>query len=372
MSHRDAAQLRVGGYWLGLELPCSPPTVVTTWGVDDDPGPSGTFEIAWEVDLPQGARHPALRRGALVEIVDAGVVIESGVLLRPTWRTGTMTAVGLARQAAGFAAENASGAHGTSVADVAVDSLIDRATTYTTRPQSLRPIAVAEADDTDSLPYVADVLNAAARIEGQKWGVTPDGRWFFADDPEAPTWVLAPGVAELEAAGDGYAPTVKVRYKSADAAGAHQTYTTTDTDAARFFGDGEVVIDARSLGRIPDSQAQQLGQSVRRKSAARLRWSGSIDATTAQLTTLGGIPASLRAVRAGQMLRIPVGFSDFADLAGQMWLDVVIGRTEHTYGTSSIRLDPTEVAPRSPMQVAERLLRRIEKQKQREQKLLEK
>lgn len=372
MSHRDATQLRVGGYWLALEMPCSPPTVVTTWSVDGDPGPSGTFEISWEIDLPQGARHPALRRGALVEIVDAGVVLESGVLLRPTWRTGSMTAIGLARQAAGFAAQNASGAHGTSIANTAVDAMIDRATTHTTRPDGLRGTKIAESDDIDSLPYVADVLDAAARVEGKRWGVTPDGRWFFADDPTTPTWLLAPGVAEIEPAGDDYSPTVKVRYKSSDSAGALQIYTTTDADAERFFGPGEQVIDARDLGQISDAQAQQLGDSVRRKSAARLRLAGSIDVAAEQLTTIGGTPAALRAVRAGHMLRIPVGFSDFSDLTGSVWLDVVIGRTEHTYGATVIRLDPIDMAPRSPMQIAERLMRRIGKLKKREKKLLEK
>lgn len=437
MSRRDAAQLRVGGYWLGLELPCSPPTVVTTWGVDGDPGPSGTYEIAWSVDLPQGSRHPALRRSALVEIVDGGVVVESGLMLRPNWRTGEMTAVGLAQQAAGFAAENGTGDMGTSIANAAVDNMIARATTHTTRPDNLLATAAGETNNVDALPYVEDVLNTAARVEDKRWGVTPDGRWFFAEDPVEPAWLLAPGVADLEFAGDGYAPTVKVRYLSqesyddaladAEAAVAGQfdeldgetaggpplsvsgtaspsgdsvsgstsaqgaqtvtvqspkkadpvpvrdyvkTYTTTDEDAERYWGPGEYLVDARDLGKIPDARATQLGNSIRRKAAARLRWVGAIDVNAEQLTTAGGVQASLRAVRAGQMLRIPLGFSDFTDVTGRLWLDVVIGRTEHTYGTTTIRLEPVNAAPRTPMQVAERLLRRMEKQIKREQKLL--
>lgn len=441
MSRRDSAQLRVGGYWLGLEMPCTPPTVVTTWGVDGDPGPCGTYELSWTVDIPQGARHPALRRSALVEVLDGGVVIESGVMLRPNWRTGEMTAVGLAQQAAGFAAENATGSMGTSIANAAVDHMIARATTHTTRPDNLLATAAAETNNTDALAYVEDVLNTAARVQDKRWGVTPDGRWFFADDPDEPRWLLAPGVADLEFAGDGFAPTVKVRYLSQESydvalaaaedavdgefdelegttAGApgvglngttgtteghtHNvgsittdplpsqavtvqqpkeadpvperdyvaTYTTTDADAERFWGPGEYLVDARGLGKIPDARAAQLGNSIRRKTSARLRWVGAVDVTAEQLTTAGGVEASLRAVRAGDMLRIPLGFSDFTEVTGRLWLDVVIGRTEHTYGTTTIRLEPVNAAPRTPMQVAERLLRRMDKQIRREQKLL--
>lgn len=437
MSHRDPTQIRVGGYWLGLEMTCSPPTVVTTWGVDGAPGPSGTYEISWGVDLPQGSRHPALRRSALVEVVDGGVVVESGLMLRPNWRTGEMTAVGLARQASGFAAENGTGDMGTSIANAAVDHMIARATTHTTRPVNLLATAAGENSNTDALPYVEDVLNTAARIQDRRWGVTPDGRWFFADDPTEPTWVLAPGVADLEFAGDGYAPTVKVRYLSQEAydlaladaedavagmttplpgttaggppltvsgtaspsgdsvsgstsaQGAQsvtvdqpvepdpvprsayvKTYTTTDQDAERYWGPGEYLVDARDLGKIPDARAAQLGNSIRRKSSARLRWVGSVDVNAEQLATAGGVQASLRAVRAGHMLRIPLGFSDYTDVTGRLWLDVVIGRTEHTYGTTTIRLEPVDAAPRTPMQVAERLLRRMDKQIKREQKLL--
>ena len=365
---RPSAQIRVGGYWLGIEFPCTPPTVVTTWG---DEG-SGTFEIAWNVDLPAGARHPALRRGRLVEVVESGVVLESGILEQPDWRTGDMVAAGLFRQAERFAAENNSGEHGTSRANVAVDNMIARATTHTTRPNGLRAAKMAETEDTDALVYVSDVLAAAARFEGKRWGVDPGGRWFLTADPESPKWLLAPGVAELEPTGQDYAATVKVRYKSDEAGGAVQTVTSTDTVARDYWGPSEAVLDARSLGKIPDADAASLAQQVRRKTGARLRWVGSVEVGPSQLLTIGGLPADLRAVRAGDMVRIPVGFSDIADTKGQLWLDVVIGRTEHTYGTEVLTLEPVDMAPRSPLQVMERLVRRMEKQIRREQKLLEK
>lgn len=328
-----ALEIRLDGVWLSTLAPWGALKVTSRWG----DGGSGTWEVAFSLSVPPGFRHQAIRRGALVEVVDSGFVVESGILSEPDRSSWNLVASGLCRQAAGFQCLNSSN-EPTSVLNVAVDQAIARGLPWT-RPTSLRSSKYAETNQTDNLNDLAVLLDGVADLQGQRWGVTPTGAVFLAADPTTPDLLLAPGVDALGAADDEYASALIVRYRD-DVTHAYETIVVTDPAAIDAWDYTERPADLTGLGEISSADATAVGQSILNKGSARLDWVGDITATRGQVLSTGGGAVDPSTVRAGQMIRIPVPFDDQRNLTGVTHLDLVIGQAVYEEGSDAVTISP--------------------------------
>src|SRR5690348_9828641 len=87
---RAPLAVKVGGYWLHQIGAYSDLTITDRW-------PGGCFEASWTLELPVGYPHPALRRGASVQVLDGGLVVWSGILSEPDRSTWECVATGLSQ-----------------------------------------------------------------------------------------------------------------------------------------------------------------------------------------------------------------------------------------------------------------------------------
>lgn len=329
-------QIKVDGRWL--------PTI----GVWSDLSYStladgGCGEASWNMQLDRGVRHPSLRRGALVEIRTGARNVYMGVLAEPddTDDGWSFHADGLAVEGAGYIAFDAS-LNTTSTPNTAIDQAIARGLRWT-RPTSIGSTPFVNGDATDGLAYLSQLLDDYAQSLSQRWGVNEYGQVYLRSDPTTPMWHMTPGSGTFGLADDEYASDVFLRY-----------YTTTlglatshagDAAAAARFGRKEYAIDGRDLGPLTTGVANGYSAGFVAKGAARLGWTNSLTPSRWQLTTAGGTPAYLPAVRAGQMVRL----HGVRDDQGQVlpYVDFVIGQTTHDVGENTLTIAPVGLAART-------------------------
>lgn len=339
-------QVRVGGYWLNDVGPWGELEYMTRW-------PGGDFEATWKMDLPAGFQHPALRAGRAVEIMDGPLRIWQGRLSQPDRAEWTFTATGLCREASGFLALDGDGNTTTNV-DVAVDAAIARGLPWR-RPASLSPVTATSDLTTEGVNTLEQLLDQITDNLGQRWMVDPDGTVSMSLDPTEPTWHLTPGSVSLGLADDEYASTVFVRYSPA--AGTFETTSATDPNPQGGYR--EYPADVTGMGTISATKAANIALGILAKGKARLGWTGAIEATPYTLTTPGGTPADLSAVRARDVVR--VHDVDDVDLNGVTFIDIVVSEAHYVDGDSTIQLSPQGLVPRTFEAIQEEVMRRATK-----------
>lgn len=328
-------QVRVDGVW-----------AATIAGVGElkwsSTATGGSEQASWRMPLPDTFTHPALRTGALVEIREGSANVWSGALSEPNLSESgwDFTALGLSEEATGFLALDEDG-NTTSIPDVAIDAAIARGLRWT-RPVSLSSVAFAEADETDFINTLADLLDAWATSEGKRWGVDADGEVYAATDPTTPTYYMTPGSTRIGLADDNYASDLFLRYR--DSASTYATEHVSDpaaTSLRRF----EHPVDLTTMGVITSGQAVAIGDGMLAKGKARYAVTDAVTPNQFQLTTPGGQPVQLSPVRAGVMVR---SFGVINEQGVTLpHFDWVIGKTEYEAGAREIQLAPTELAARA-------------------------
>jgi hypothetical protein len=329
--------VKVGGKWLAEIGPASPPT----WTTSAD---GGCGEASWNMTLPATFRHPALRRGKLVQIKFGAANLWTGVLSEPEHADDGwgFHATGLADQASGYLALTSTG-DTTSTPDTAVDQAIVRGLPWT-RPTSLSSAPLKDTGDgTDALNYLNELLDVWADTVSKRWGVNADGELYATADPTAPTWHLVPESATFGLADDEYASDIYLRYYGTDFTLA--TATASDATAAALYGRREFIVDGTSYGPIAAAKATANAQGLLDKGKARLGWTNSLEPTRYQLTTTGGAPASLALVKAQQMVRL----HGLTNEQGQpvAYVDFVIGSTSYDAGENTLSIAPVGLVARS-------------------------
>lgn len=307
----------------------------------------GCLDASWKMQLPPTFSDRRLMRGKLVEIRQGPKNLWAGTLVSPDvddeW---TFHAQGLFRLAGwssqpGYICFDGS-LNTTSTPDVAIDQAIARGLPWK-RPASLSNTAFAATGSTDSLNYLGDLLDAWALSVSKRWGVSPDGEVYAVADPAAPTWHLTTDSGRFGLADDEYASHIYVRYMSSGAV--YATTSVADTAAESRFGHREYAADATPRGVLTGGQAAALGTGLLAKGKARLGYTNGVQVTAYQLTTPGGTPAPLSAVRAQQKVRM---FGVLDEQGNRLpYVDWVIGQTGYEAGAQVVDLTPVGLVARS-------------------------
>lgn len=330
-------QVRVGGIWL---------TSLGWWGdlVVTHRWPYGCWEATWAMNLRPYERPRGIVRGALVEVLDAGSPLWVGRLTEPDWSASSFTAIGLARE--GETVACLSSGLTTSIPNAAIDGGIARGALSWIRAADFSSTPFGEADATDQINYVTDLLDARSEEVGRRWAVGPDRRVYDAADPVTPSWHVTPGSGELGVADEDYVTDVYGRYRTT--AGAFATVVASDPVA--FAGRVERLVDLTGLGRISAARAQATVDGILAKFRARTGWTNGVTVTRDQITSPGGVSPALSSVRAGQLVRMQ-GLSDPRGLSAST--DIVLGETIWDTTEQTIALNPVGMAPRDLASVVE-------------------
>lgn len=308
--------------------------------------PGGSDEASWEMDLPPAFRHPALRRGALVEVQIGPEVIWVGHLIEPDagvdgW---TLTAQGSHRVGGRRLCLDALG-NSTTTPDTAIDAAIARGLQWT-RPTSLSATPLGPSDSTRVLNRLGELLTGWADDQSKRWAIDTDWTVFAAADPTTPTWYMTPGSGAVGLADDEYASDLYVRYQ--ESALAYATVHVGDSAAADEWDTEEEAVEVIRRGIMTSGQATTLGTGLLALGKPRLAWTAPVEPASRQITR-GEIPACLpmlgRDCGRGRMVRLK-GITN--PLGVDPWTDFVVGRARWAEDTpDAIQLAPTQLAARN-------------------------
>lgn len=339
------------GAWADLQF-------TTRWG----DGASGMYEARWTMPLPADFQDPLTRRGSLVEIMDGPCRVGSPLILtEPTRGSGIdqpwqFTATGIGRDVEGensFYAADGSG-NATTVPTTAVAQAITDGWRIGGADSSVTATSPSAASTSENLNTVGELLSAAAQAASKRWTVKSDNLLYFVSDPTTPTWQTTPTVGAPGVADDDYASTVKGRYLDSST-GTYLTRTSTSTSGvATQYGVRQYAIDFTDRGPVSSSTAQTWTDGALAMLKGRLGWTNGLSLTSNQLLNMGGMPADLTMVEAGQMLRIQGVFNDLLAYNGQTYLDVIIGETSYTDGAQTVDIKPLGFAARDLASIMER------------------
>lgn len=332
--------LRSAGFWLEAVAPYG--DVQTTWAWGSDGGGLGSVE--WQMDVAYDFDHPALRRGARVEVMDGAQRVGQATLGEPgrTDAGRSFSAIGVYRQAENFLCFDAD-LETTTVADTAIDEAHSRGCVLR-RDESITTNPMNTDDVTEGLNYLGPLLTSVAVETGQRWWVDADCFIHMDDDQTTPTWHVVPGVSDPGTADDQYASALFGRYRSgADVL----TATTKDEAAAQRWGDAEFGVDLTPFGSISEARADNRLAGLLKRGKSRLTFTDRLEVDANQLLTAGGRPASLSMVRGGHVVRV-YGLSAYSQwLDGKSWLDFVIGEAIWANGADTVTIAPVDLASRT-------------------------
>ena len=329
-------QMRVNGTWLSSVAPWGDLTYSTL-------ADGGCGQASWNMQLPRGSRHRSLRRGGIVEVRAGTQNLFKGVLAEPDdndegW---AFHADGLYTEGTGYMAFDAA-LNTTSTPDTAIDQAIARGLRWN-RPTSIGSTPFVNGDATEGLQSVPQLLDDYAQSVSKRSGVDAAGNVFMRSDPTLPTWHMTPGSGVFGLADDEYASDVYLRYFTTTLALA--TAHAGDAAAAARFGRKEYAIDGRDLGPLTGPVADGYAAGFVAKGASRLGWTNSLTPSRWQLTTAGGTPAFLPAVKGGQMVRLHGVLDDQG--RPLPYVDFVIGEATYSAADDTVTIAPVGLAARS-------------------------
>jgi hypothetical protein len=338
-------QVRVGGVWLNDVGPWGGLSYSTKW-------PGGCDEATVTVYLPPTFRHPALSQGKRFEVMDGSSCVWLGQVGHVDWSTGEVTADGLYAAASRFPSLAADGT-ASARAGVAVDQAISRGAPWSGR-SGFPTLTIADAESTNGLNTVAQVLDAAADESGLRWAVFEDGIVAMSADPTSPKWQIAPGLVELGQDDTEFATQLVVRYFDSGTS-SYTTLIKADSTSVAMYGVVEQPVDLTGWGPMTASKATAKANGILAKGRARLGWTNSVTVGPYQLKTMGDLPADLSMVKAGQVVRAH-GIYDARNLTP--YRDLVIGKCSYSPGDGTVTLEPVDTQPQTLADVVEAVMRR--------------
>lgn len=322
--------LRIAGY-PATEIAAHTPV---TWETTAD---GGSFSASWAFALTARSQHQALRPGAmpLVEVMCGPLPLFSGVLSDYDRSTGQCVAYGYASQAQKVPALDGSLANTRNL-----ETAIAQAQGMGWNVTNPAPVAGTAAGDATGNPVsLAQLLGDYAEQTGQRWGVDGRRRVFMRPDPTSPTWLASPGAAAFGNSDEGRATRLLGRYLDSG--------TSTYETATAGSGIPVETVDLSDRGAITNTAAVAILNGMLARTHAGPAWTNGVVLSREQITTMGGTPAFLPAIRGGQLMR---SFG-LANAVNALALDAVIGKTKYTAGDDTIYIEPTNTAPRSAVDV---------------------
>lgn len=319
--------LSIDGY-AATEIAAHTPPTWETWA------DGGTGKITCEFALSPRAQHQLLRPDVthLVQVMCGPMPVASGIMDYYDRNNGSVTAYGLAAAGRKYLALDGGG-NGTRDTAVAI-ATAQGAGWPVVNANSVTGVAAGDA--TGNPAMVADLLDDRAEQLGQRWGVNGDRRLFMRADPTEPMWLAAPDSSAFGATNENQAKTLKGRYLDSST-------STFQTATAGTGGAPQATVDLTQQQAMTNAQAVTILNGMLTKGRSQNGWTNGVVLSRDQLQTLGGTPAFLPSVRAGQMARsfgLPYATQAFA-------LDTVIGLTRYTAGDPTIYVEPVNLAETS-------------------------
>lgn len=332
--------LKSGGVWLHHIGYVGDLSYKTTW-------PGGFLTVSWRMSLPVGYVHPALRAGSTVELFENGLSLGSARMAEPNREEWAFVADGMQ-----LALQHC----------LALDALNEPSTNLTEAINAAAargwPVGVGVgvpnvelstlSEDKAQGNSLVQLLNAYCETTGERWTIDSASTISIAADPAEGDvdWVLTPGVPAMATADDDYTTLVVVRYvdtvtgtEPSGWAPALAGSTTSTTPREKYE-------DITSLGLLTGAAASANAQAILDVNGARTGFSQGVEVLTYQITTLGGTPAHLPLVRAGQRVRHHGILSADGSLGTPSAREWVIGGTDYEAGSRTITLTPVGLAPR--------------------------
>lgn len=341
-----ALRVRVGGKWADMLGYAGPVTYSTRW-------PIGCWEATWEMDLapdftdtaarPSSTNRVEIFWGALRLWVGWLSEVERGGRGEP-WR---FTAFGLARLANRYVALDDLGVP-TSSASHAVTEAVVRGLPWQL-PTLMPTWAPLTTDEETVKPNrLGDLLDAAAEENGQKWAVFGDGIFTFGTDATAAAWGLTPDVGMSSTTDEEYRTHIYARRVSSESGTPPRPdgWETELVARAAPLGRYEDYLDLTGRGLMSEAQALGAAQGVLDSTGQRMAYVAPFEGTTVSLTSLGGIPAELALVRAGQAVTIWGLLDSLGNPAFGASTVITLGEVTYTDGDDTIRLAPVGMAAR--------------------------
>lgn len=317
--------IRLDGFYAATEIAAHTPPTWETWA------DGGSGSASWAFALTMRSQHQGLRKGALVEIMLGPLPVFTGIMSEPDRTTWECTAYGLASAGRQYLALDGGGAN-TRTLETAAATAIAAGWPATNPGPVSGPVA---GDATGNPISVGQLFDEYAEQTGQRWGVDYAGRLFMRPDPTEPDWLATPGAAAFGVTDEDMAGTLKGRYLDSTS-GIYATATSGS-------GAPQVAVDLSERGAMSVTAAEAFLAGMLTRERARQAWTNGVTLTRDQLQTMGGTPAFLPAVRAGQLMR-SFGLS-YAEQTP--YLDTIIGKTRYTAGDDAIYVEPVATAPRT-------------------------
>lgn len=316
--------LRIGGY-PATEIAAHTPPTWETWA------DGGTGSITWEFALTPRSQHQALRNRALVEVMCGPVPLAAALMTDPDRTTWQCTAYGLAADARHFLALDSGGSNTRNVATAITQAIA--AGWKATNPDAIA--GTASGDATGNPITLGQLLDERAQELGHRWRVGGNRQLSIGADPVKPQWIASPDSAAFGTTNEDRATRLYGRYLD----------STTSTYLTAVAGSGAPAdaVDLTERGAMTGAQAVTILTNALARDRSQTAWTNGVTLTRDQMQTMGGTPAFLPSVRAGQMMR-SFGLSYGTQALA---LDTVIGKTRYTAGEDVIYVEPVNTAPRS-------------------------
>lgn len=308
----------------------------------------GCWEASWQMEVRQGWHHPAVRRGATVEVRLGAYVIWKGLLTEPDRDSWQMTATGLVREGERFTALATDGSAGRYIGE-STSNAVDAGLPWDYRPVPFPPHAnPVQTEESDGTNTVSAMWTAASAAAGWYWGVGPDAIPYARPRPTFPSWRVAPGVAHLGVADDDFATHLVGTYLTPTLTRARTTRG--NEAAAARWGRVEKSVDLSKRKVLTEAQANASLDGMLAKIGPRPGYTTGLELGPHEITTFGGTRAHLPLIRAGQMVRL-YGLVD--EVTGQPYHDIVIGEVRHERDANTVYIEPLGLAARNLTAVLE-------------------
>lgn len=322
------ASIKVAGRWIADDDAWGDLQWSTVWH-------GGCDQASWRMD---SLKRLPYRSGQLVEIVEKGFPVWAGTVLEPDG--DTIHARGLHYQAARTQAVW-SGAP-TTTPNLAVSRGITDGLLSWRNYVSLSPDSFGTADGPLT---VATLLDNWAESVGKVWSVDGQRILHVLAPPTVPRWHVSPGAAQLQIAEDSYVTTLYGLYYNGTT---KLTVSATNAGSAKRHGAREEWIDLTGDNLVLTSvQAQAIVDQRLAMGAARPGWANGLTLAQHELTTPGGSPANLRAVQAGDLIRIQGQYDPTAFTGLPGYIDVIADEVTYVDGAQTIDIKPVGLEART-------------------------
>lgn len=304
--------------------------------------PGGDSVATWQMTLDMRAQHRAWTYGRKIKIAVGASEIWHGFLDNPTRDTvWSMTAYGLPSTTKQYVALAASDNNALNLDEV-IDAAIARGMPLTrsgTFP-SMPPVAGGSPVTAPSgSQMIDDSLDqvATAQTSPTYWTTTTQGVMTMGAAPTVPSYILyATGVGGGRSVA-GMVTDAFVMYQSASGV----LSVDQRSAASRPFGRFEQVLDETTLGLIPSTTADTLGDAFLARNPASAKYTSTFTVTPGQLVTMGGVAVDLATVRAGFLANVIVTDPDSAgDVALAAIPNVLMGQTSYDWDADVLTLTP--------------------------------